>query len=319
MAIKGVLADHSDGATVEVIVAESGISHPTTVRLLAAMIAPTEGRAWIDGVELAGAPDRIRSRIGLLTEAPGLYERLSAEANLMLHARLQGLPREKRRKRIRECLELVGLADRGGELVATFSKGMKQKVAIARAVLHEPSAIFLDEPTSGLDPESARDVRDLIRHLRAAGRAIFLCTHNLDEARRLCDRVAIFRTRVLRLGTPRDLEREVLGRRLAIRLAEPSERFAAVARGLASVRDVEVEDGQMLVSLDDADEDAPTLVRALVEAGARVQRVSELDSALEAAYLSIVGGEQADPGADAVELAGADGRERAEAEGRARR
>src|SRR5205085_1040943 len=153
----------------------------------------------------------------------------------MLHARLQGIPADRRRLRIRDCLELVGLADRSRELVAGFSKGMKQKIAIARAVLHEPSAIFLDEPTSGLDPESARDVRELIRDLREAGRAIFLCTHNLDEARRLCDRVAIFRTRILRLGMPRELEREVLGRRLAIRLAEPAERFAAVARSLATV------------------------------------------------------------------------------------
>jgi ABC-2 type transport system ATP-binding protein len=271
----------------------NGAGKTTTVRLLAAMIAPTEGRAWLDGVELTHATDAVRSRIGLLTEAPGLYERLSAEANLMLHARLQGIPTNRRQRRIRECLEMVGLADRGGDLVANFSKGMKQKVAIARAVLHEPAAIFLDEPTSGLDPESARDVRDLIRDLRDAGRAIFLCTHNLDEARRLCDRVAIFRTRILRLGTPRDLEREVLGRRLAIRLAEPAERFAAVARSLDSVRDVEVQNGQMLVSLDDPDEDAPSLVRELVQAGARVQRVSEEDSALEAAYLSIVGEGQA--------------------------
>jgi ABC-2 type transport system ATP-binding protein len=274
----------------------NGAGKTTTVRLLAGMIAPTEGTAWIDGVELRGAPDGVRSRIGLLTEAPGLYERLSAEANLMLHARLQGIPRDRRRRRIRECLELVGMADRAREQVAGFSKGMKQKIAIARAVLHEPAAIFLDEPTSGLDPESARDVRALIRDLRAAGRAIFLCTHNLDEARRLCDRVAIFRTRVLRLGTPRDLEREVLGRRLAIRLAEPAEQYASVARAVPRVRDVEVENGQMLVSLDDADEDAPGLVRQLVQAGARIQRVAELDSALEAAYLSIVGGDAAEPG-----------------------
>jgi ABC-2 type transport system ATP-binding protein len=268
----------------------NGAGKTTTIRLLGAIIAPTEGRAWINGADLAEATDAIRLRIGLLTEAPGLYERMTAEANLTRHARLQGLSPERRRRRVRECLDLVGLGDRGGDLVATFSKGMKQKLAIARAVLHEPSAIFLDEPTSGLDPEAARDVRDLIRDLRDAGRAIFLCTHNLDEARRLCDRVAIFRTTILRLGTPRDLEREVLGRKLAIRLAEPAERFAAVARSLPSVRDVEVDNGQMLVSLDVAD--APMLVSTLVQAGADIQRVSEMESALEAAYLSVVGEQQ---------------------------
>src|SRR6266536_981332 len=266
----------------------NGAGKTTTVRMLAGMIAPTEGCASIDGVELAVAGDDLRGRIGLLTEAPGLYERLSAEANLELHGRLQGLPREHRRKRIGECLALVGLAERRRDLVAGFSKGMKQKLAIARAVLHEPAAIFLDEPTSGLDPQSARDVRELILHLRAAGRAIFLCTHNLDEARRLCDRVAIFRTTILRLGTPRELEREVLGRRLAIRIAESAEQFATVARALPIVHEVEVNDGGMVVSLADADEDTPTLVRELVQAGARIQRVASLDSGLEAAYLTIV-------------------------------
>jgi ABC-2 type transport system ATP-binding protein len=268
----------------------NGAGKTTTVRMLAGMIAPTEGHASIDGVELAVAGDTLRSRVGLLTEAPGLYERLSAEANLELHARLQGLPRERRKRRVTECLELVGMADRRRDLTGGFSKGMKQKLAIARSVLHEPAAIFLDEPTSGLDPESARDVRDLILHLRDAGRAIFLCTHNLDEARRLCDRVAIFRTTILRLGTPRELEREVLDRRLAIRVADSTERLAAVARSLSIVKEVEVDDGEMVVSLADVDEDTPTLVRELVQAGARIQRVAAIDSGLEAAYLTIVGG-----------------------------
>jgi ABC-2 type transport system ATP-binding protein len=268
----------------------NGAGKTTTVRMLAGMIAPTEGHASIDGVELAVAGDTLRSRVGLLTEAPGLYERLSAEANLELHARLQGLPRERRKRRVTECLELVGMADRRRDVTGGFSKGMKQKLAIARSVLHEPAAIFLDEPTSGLDPESARDIRDLILHLRNAGRAIFLCTHNLDEARRLCDRVAIFRTTILRLGTPRELEREVLDRRLAIRVADSTERLAAVARALSIVREVEVDDGEMVVSLADLDEDTPTLVRELVQAGARIQRVAAIDSGLEAAYLTIVGG-----------------------------
>ena len=120
---------------------------------------------------------------------------MSAAANLDFHARLHGLPTQKRRERVRACLDLLGLWERRNDQVAGFSKGMKQKLAIARAVLHEPIAVFLDEPTSGLDPESARDVRAFIRDLRDTGRAIFLCTHNLDEARRLCDRVAVFRGR----------------------------------------------------------------------------------------------------------------------------
>jgi ABC-2 type transport system ATP-binding protein len=217
---------------------------------------------------------------------------MSAAANLDYYGRLHGLPSAKRRERVRACLDLLGLWDRRNDQVAGFSKGMKQKLAIARTVLHEPVAVFLDEPTSGLDPEAARDVRAFIRDLRDAGRAIFLCTHNLDEARRLCDRVAIFRSKILRLGTPRDLEREVVRRRLAVRLAGDPERFADVVRSLPVAQGVEVAEGELVVLLDDLDRDAPPVVRALVEAGADVQRVAGLDSALEAAYLSIIGEEQ---------------------------
>jgi len=268
----------------------NGAGKTTTVRMLAGMIAPTEGRAWIDGMEIGAASDDLRARIGLLTEAPGLYERLSARRNLDLHAKLQGLTAGRRAERIRASLELVGLWERRDDRVASFSKGMKQKLAIARAILHEPAAVFLDEPTSGLDPESARGVRDFIGDLRTAGCAVFLCTHNLDEARRLCDRVAIFKSSVLRLGTPADLERTVLRRRVAVRLADDPARYVAALRALPCVRAVDVQADRLLIELDDAERDAPTIVRALVGAGAAVQRVTEADALLEEAYLSIVGG-----------------------------
>ena len=267
----------------------NGAGKTTTVRMLAGMIAPSEGRAWIGGVDVVNAADGVRARIGLLTEAPGLYERLTARQNLELHAKLQGLSRARRAERVRAGLELVELWDRRDDMVAGFSKGMKQKLAIARAILHEPDAVFLDEPTSGLDPESARAVRDLIRELRGAGRAVFLCTHNLDEARRLCDRVAIFRSRVLRLGTPAELERTVLRRRLGVRLAGDPSQHLPVVRAMPWVRSAEHQDGLLLVELHDSDADAPALVRDLVTAGAEVQRVAEVDALLEEAYLAIVG------------------------------
>ena len=271
----------------------NGAGKTTTMRMLAGMIAPTTGRAWIGGVDLAEDANVVRSRIGLLTEAPGLYERMSAAANLEFHARLHGLPTAKRRERVRACLDMLGLWERRNDQVAGFSKGMKQKLAIARAVLHEPVAVFLDEPTSGLDPESARDVRAFILELRDAGRAIFLCTHNLDEARRLCDRIAVFRGRILRLGTPRELEREVVRHRLAVRMAGEPEQFVEVVRALPIVREAEIADGELIVVLEELDRDAPPVVRALVEAGAEVQRVAGLDSALEAAYLAILNEESA--------------------------
>jgi ABC-2 type transport system ATP-binding protein len=280
----------------------NGAGKTTTTRMLAGMIAPTTGRAWIGGVDLAKDANVVRSRIGLLTEAPGLYERMSAAANLDFHARLHGLPSQKRRERVRACLDLLGLWERRNDQVSGFSKGMKQKLAIARAVLHEPVAVFLDEPTGGLDPESARDVRAFIRDLRDAGRAIFLCTHNLDEARRLCDRVAVFRGRILRLGSPRELEREVVRHRLAVRMANEPEPFVDVVRALPAVREAEVADGELVVVLDELDRDAPPVVRALVEAGAEIQRVAGLDSALEAAYLAILNEEGE---ASATEIDGA--------------
>jgi ABC-2 type transport system ATP-binding protein len=267
----------------------NGAGKTTTVRMLAGLIAPTEGRAWIGGVDVARAADDLRSRIGLLTEAPGLYERQTARQNLDLHAKLHGLERPRRDERVRACLELVGLWERRDDHVGGFSKGMRQKLAIARALLHEPDAVFLDEPTSGLDPESARAVRDLILELRGAGRAVFMCTHNLDEARRLCDRVAIFRSRILRPGTPADLERTVLRRRLGVRLAGDPRPFLAGVRAMPSVRAAEQQDGLLVVELHDADRDAPELVRGLVAAGADVQRVAEADALLEQAYLAIVG------------------------------
>jgi ABC-2 type transport system ATP-binding protein len=248
----------------------NGAGKTTTTRMLAGMIAPTTGRAWIGGLDLAGNANVVRSKIGLLTEAPGLYERMSAAANLDFHARLHGLPTAKRHERVRACLDLLGLWERRNDQVSGFSKGMKQKLAIARAVLHEPVAVFLDEPTSGLDPESARDVRSFIRDLRDMGRAIFLCTHNLDEARRLCDRMAVFRGQILRLGTPRELEREVVRHRLAVRMAGAPESFLDVVRAVPIVRGAEVADGELIVTLDELDRDAPPVVKALVGAGADI-------------------------------------------------
>ncbi|MGE3267900.1 MAG: ABC transporter ATP-binding protein [Chloroflexota bacterium] len=282
----------------------NGAGKTTTVRMLAGMIAPTEGQAWISGVDLATGHDIVRGRIGLLTESPGLYERMSAAANLDFYARMHGLSGAKRKERVRACLDLLGLWDRRDDLVSGFSKGMKQKVAIARAVLHEPVAVFLDEPTSGLDPEAARDVRAFIRDLRDAGRAIFLCTHNLDEARRLCDNLAIFKGKVLRRGTPAELEREVRNHRIAVRMAGGPQPYLEVAQGLSLAESAEIVDNELVVMLRGRpDEDVPLLVRALVEAGAGIQRVAGLDSALERAYLAIVG----ENGAGEASGAAADG------------
>ena len=164
----------------------NGAGKTTTVRLLVCLIGPTAGRAWVNGLEVGVADRAIRGQVGILTESPGLYERLSARRNLEIFADLYGVKDVK--GQAEKYLRLLGLWDRRETEAGTFSKGMRQKLAIARALLHEPPILFLDEPTSGLDPEAAKTVRDFIETLRGQGRTIFMCTHNLDEAERLCDR-----------------------------------------------------------------------------------------------------------------------------------
>jgi ABC-2 type transport system ATP-binding protein len=180
----------------------NGAGKTTTVRLLTSLIAPTEGRAWVDGYEVTTDADLVRARIGILTETPGLYDRLTATQNLDFFARLHGLDPTTRTERIERFMRLFELWDRRDDLAGTFSKGMKQKLAIARALIHEPSVVFLDEPTAALDPEAAFVVREAIASLRGAGRTIVLCTHNLDEAERLCDRIGFVRGGLLRVDSP---------------------------------------------------------------------------------------------------------------------
>jgi ABC-2 type transport system ATP-binding protein len=180
----------------------NGAGKTTTVRMLAALIAPTSGSAVVTGYRLGEEDHAIRRNVGLLTESPGLYERLSARQNLLFFARLYDLDAARAEAQTERYLRMLGLWDRRDDPVGSFSKGMRQKLAIARALLHEPAIIFLDEPTAGLDPEAARTVREFIKELRAEGRTIFLTTHNLPEADELCDTIAVFRTRLLRIGAP---------------------------------------------------------------------------------------------------------------------
>jgi ABC-2 type transport system ATP-binding protein len=178
----------------------NGAGKTTTVRLLTSLIGPTSGTAFVNNYEIQKDDQDIRRSVGILTEAPGLYDNLSAEYNLEIYANLYEVNDQK--GQVEKYLRLLGLWERRFDLAGTFSKGMKQKLAIARALLHEPRILFLDEPTAALDPENARTVRDLITELRKEGRTIFIFTHNLDEADRLCDRIGVVKTRILALDTP---------------------------------------------------------------------------------------------------------------------
>ena len=277
----------------------NGAGKTTTLRMLAALISPSAGEAIVCGHRVGEDDPGVRRSIGLLTEAPGLYDRLSARKNLEVHARLHGIPDPA--VRVDRYLRLLGLEDRGDEPAGTFSRGMRQKLALARALLHEPRVLLLDEPTAGLDPRIARLVRDRIAALRDEGRTVLLSTHNLEEAERLCDRVALLRTRLVALDRPAALRQRLSGDRTLVRLAKSGDREALpstlrVLRALPFVSAAEADGDVLIVSVDDPERRNPALLRALLAAGAEVVEIAPDRRTLEEAYLELmddgIGGEE---------------------------
>ncbi len=258
----------------------------TTVRMLCALIGVTSGRATVAGFEVGVQDQEIRRNTGILTESPGLYDQISAERNLALFAQLHDV--EDVAGQVERYLRMLGLWGRRHEPVGTFSKGMRQKLAIARALLHEPRLLFLDEPTSALDPEAAHLVRTFIAGLKQEGRTIFMCTHNLDEADRLCDRIAIFKARILALDTPSALRRKLYGRTSVFHLRKATKKHVEALQGQTNVHEVRKIDNKLLVTLNDPEKQNPALVRSLVEAGADVEFVGELRRTLEDVYLKLI-------------------------------
>lgn len=269
----------------------NGAGKTTTVRMLSGLIAPSEGGARINGHQLGAASQRIRAITGILTEAPGLHDKLTARHNLAYYGRLYGLRGANLRRAVDRYLAVVGLAAEGDRRVGGFSKGMRQKVAIARALLHEPEVIYLDEPTSGLDPSAAKVVRDFVATLRDAGRSIVVCTHNLDEAERLSDRIGIMKGTLLQVDTPARLRRGNGTASVRVELvgARRPESFLDLLADLPFVEAARPDDGAILVEVRDPRGDNPELVRALVDAGARIVGVREEAMTLEQAYLGLVG------------------------------
>jgi ABC-2 type transport system ATP-binding protein len=264
----------------------NGAGKTTTVRLLTSLIGPTGGTAHVSGYEIGKNDKEIRRIVGVLTETPGMYDNLSAQRNLEIFASLYEV--KDPAGQVEKYLKMLELWDRRFDATGTFSKGMKQKVALARALLHEPRILFLDEPTSALDPEAAYLVREFILEIKKEGRTIFLCTHNLDEADRLCDRIGVFKTRLLVLDTPTRLRSQLFGRKIVFHMREAGEPLAELIREASFVRDARVIDQKILVQLDDPERHNPEIVRMLVNAGADIQYVGELRHSLEDVYLELV-------------------------------
>ncbi len=264
----------------------NGAGKTTTVRMLTSLIGPSSGSAVVNGYRLGEHDTEIRRSVGILTETPGMYDNLSAEYNLEIYANLYEVKDPK--GQVEKYLRMLGLWERRQDEAGTFSKGMKQKLAIARSLLHEPRILFLDEPTSALDPEASHLVREFIAELSKEGRTIFLCTHNLDEADRLCDRIGVFKTRLLVVDTPANLRSQLFGRRVVFHLAQTSESLTAAVGALPFVREAKLVDNKLLVNLDDPEAHNPEIIRVLVGAGADIQFVGELRHSLEDVYLQLV-------------------------------
>ena len=262
----------------------------TTVRMLCFLISKTSGKARIGDYEVDREEDclAIRKMIGLLPENVGLYETLSAYKNLDFYGKLYEVPTQKRQENIERLLKLLGIWDRRDDAVGTFSKGTKQKIAIARALIHDPQVLFLDEPTANLDPEAAKTVRDFILDLKKEKRTIFMNTHNLDEAGRICDRIGILKTHLIAVDSPENLETSTSKRKTVIHLENVSDAVLTAVKKLSVVKNARTSKNKLILDVDNPEKDNPQLVRAIVKAGGNVQFVTELRSTLEDVYLKLI-------------------------------
>ncbi len=266
----------------------NGAGKTTTVRMLSAILRPTSGTARINGQDVVEQADVVRRDIGLLTEQPGLYTRSTGLEYLQFFGSLYGMNDVDSQSRAKQLLERFGMLEYADQRLGEYSKGMRQKIGLIRAMLHNPSVLLLDEPTSAMDPHSAKIVRDAITELRNEKRAIVLCTHNLSEAEQLADTIAIIsRGRIITQGDPENLKRQLLGRRLfALNLDQSIDGFKTE---IEEIVHIEVNDGHMLSYRTDHPEITnPRLVRLLTDHGLGIISLEEQSASLEQVYLQVV-------------------------------
>lgn len=283
------LTFHIDEGEVFGFLGPNGAGKTTTVRMLTCLISKTSGDGRIGGYDIGSPADslKIRKMIGFIPDSVGLYDELTAYANLDLYGKLYERTPAERSEAIERLLTLLDMWDHRNAAVGTFSKGMKQKIAIARALVHDPAILFFDEPTVNLDPEASKTVRDFIVDLKRQNKTVFLNTHNLDEARRVCDRIGILQTRLLAIGTPQQLEESVWSGKSTIQVERVTDAVVAAVREVAQ-KNVTVEGNKLIVDVANAEADNPALVAAVVGAGGRVQFVTQLAPSLEDVYLKVV-------------------------------
>jgi ABC-2 type transport system ATP-binding protein len=288
-AVDGVSLDVEEGEVFGFL-GPNGAGKTTTVRMLATLISKTSGRGEVAGCEIGKEADelKLRQRIGVLPENVGLYEGTSAYQNLEYFGQLHRLDAGTLRNNIERLLRMMDLWEKKDDPISTFSKGMKQKVAIARTLVHDPILLFLDEPTANLDPEAAKMVRDVILELKKENRTIFLNTHNLDEAQRICDRVGILRTRLVTIGSVEALRSGFTRKRTVVRLQRISEELVTAVKASLHKEVVVPSGDQLFVDVDDPTRENPEIAEAVLAAGGRIIELSQVSPSLEEVYLKLV-------------------------------
>jgi len=267
----------------------NGAGKTTTIRMLCCLISKSDGDATIGDYHIGKAVDslQIRKIIGLVPDNVGLYDDLTAFENLDFYGKLYECPEGPRRENIERFLKMLDLWDRKDARAGSFSKGMKQKLALARALVHEPKILFMDEPTANLDPESAKTVRDFILEIKKQGRTIFLNTHNLDEAQRICDRIGIIKTKLLTIGTSEQLRESLSRPKTEIRLAQVNEPFIKALKKLIPNK-IAASENKLIIDVMDPDRENPNIIAAITKAGGQIREVTQNVPTLEDVYLQIV-------------------------------
>jgi len=288
MAVDGLTLKVNDGEVFGFL-GPNGAGKTTTVRMLCCLISKTSGTARIAQYEVGDDADSVSIRriTGMVPDNVGLYEGMSAYDNLDFYGKLYDRTENQRKESNEYFLKMLGLWEKRDAVAGTFSKGMKQKLAVARALIHDPQVLFLDEPTANLDPESAKTVRDFILELKREKKTIFLNTHNLDEAQRICDRIAILNTKLMAIGTAEELERTVKGRQTVIRLSQMTDDVVRAIERL-SLSNLSYDGARATFDVTDPEKENPPVVRTIVQAGGEIQTVTVQGSTLEEAYLKLV-------------------------------
>ncbi|MCL5069501.1 MAG: ABC transporter ATP-binding protein [Actinobacteria bacterium] len=268
----------------------NGAGKTTTLRMLSTLIQPTSGRIIINDHDSRKNGEYIRSIIGLLTETPGMYEKISAYENLNYFSGFYKIDEQKRKSNIVKFLKMFDLWDRKDSLVSTFSKGMKQKLALARALVHEPKILFLDEPTAALDPESAYLVRNFIESLKNEKTTVFLCTHNLEEASNLSDVVCIIKSKIIKISTLDKLQKNKREKKIEIVFKEDAKKYIGLLKAFKEIESFEFKENKVVFALENPEILNPKIIKLLVDNGSEIIYFNEIKASLEEIYLDLIKG-----------------------------